>query len=252
MFEIDRQKFGAFVAALRREKGLTQKELAARLYISDKAVSKWETGVSIPDVALLVPLSEELDISVMELLKCQRIEKEEPMNAGQVEDLIRKAIVYWEENPRQGRSAGRKQIGIFVLCALAACLEIGVMYVWHIPVSEPVRVILLLSAVFGFYMMVLVKEKLPRYYDENKVSTYNDGPVRMNLGFGTISNRNWPYLVKVFRCWTMGMLAGYPALHILMRCFFPAVWGQCEKWALLCLILGGLLVPALYVGKKHQ
>ncbi len=46
MFELDKAKFGAFVAALRRERGYTQKELANFLYISDKAVSKWETGVS--------------------------------------------------------------------------------------------------------------------------------------------------------------------------------------------------------------
>ena len=46
MFQIDKQKFGAFVAELRKEKGYTQKELAQRLLISDKAVSKWETGVS--------------------------------------------------------------------------------------------------------------------------------------------------------------------------------------------------------------
>jgi len=47
MFEIDRQKFGAFVSELRKEKGYTQKDLAEKLYISDKAISKWETGVSI-------------------------------------------------------------------------------------------------------------------------------------------------------------------------------------------------------------
>ena len=46
MYTIDRQKFGAFVGALRREKGMTQRELAAALFLSDKAVSKWETGVS--------------------------------------------------------------------------------------------------------------------------------------------------------------------------------------------------------------
>lgn len=46
MYELDKKKFGAFVARLRREKGWTQRELAERLYISDKAVSKWETGVS--------------------------------------------------------------------------------------------------------------------------------------------------------------------------------------------------------------
>lgn len=46
MYELDKKKFGAFVGRLRREKGWTQRELAERLYISDKAVSKWETGVS--------------------------------------------------------------------------------------------------------------------------------------------------------------------------------------------------------------
>lgn len=46
MFEIDKKKFGAFVSELRRENGYTQKELAEKLFISDKAISKWETGVS--------------------------------------------------------------------------------------------------------------------------------------------------------------------------------------------------------------
>lgn len=47
MYELDKEKFGAFVAQLRKEKGYTQKELAERLYISNKAVSKWETGGSL-------------------------------------------------------------------------------------------------------------------------------------------------------------------------------------------------------------
>ena len=46
MFSIDRQKFGAFVAQLRKERGYTQKEVAQKLFLSDKTVSKWETGVS--------------------------------------------------------------------------------------------------------------------------------------------------------------------------------------------------------------
>ena len=47
MHDIDKVKFGAFVAQLRKEQGLTQKDLAEKLYISNKAVSKWETGVSL-------------------------------------------------------------------------------------------------------------------------------------------------------------------------------------------------------------
>lgn len=47
MYTIDKKQFGFFVARLRKEKGYTQKELAAQLFVSDKAVSKWETGVSL-------------------------------------------------------------------------------------------------------------------------------------------------------------------------------------------------------------
>lgn len=47
MYELDREKFGSFIAQLRKEKGYTQKELAEKLSISDKAVSKWETGGSL-------------------------------------------------------------------------------------------------------------------------------------------------------------------------------------------------------------
>ena len=46
MYEIDNQKFGGFVAALRKENGYTQKELAEKLFLSNKAISKWERGVS--------------------------------------------------------------------------------------------------------------------------------------------------------------------------------------------------------------
>ncbi len=53
LFEIDKEKFGSFVAQLRREKGLTQKDLAEKLFLSDKAVSKWERGLSLPDIRLL-------------------------------------------------------------------------------------------------------------------------------------------------------------------------------------------------------
>ena len=73
MYEIDREKFGEFLAELRKEKGIKQKDLAEKLYVSDKAVSKWETGHSIPDVSLLVPLAEILGVTVTELLECKSI-----------------------------------------------------------------------------------------------------------------------------------------------------------------------------------
>ena len=65
---MDCGKVGALIGRLRRERGLTQRELAGRLLVSDKAVSKWERGAGCPDVSLLAPLAEELGVDLAALL----------------------------------------------------------------------------------------------------------------------------------------------------------------------------------------
>ena len=65
---MENAKIGPLIRQLRKERDLTQKELAAMLNVTDKAVSKWELGASLPDVALLLPLAEALGVSVTELL----------------------------------------------------------------------------------------------------------------------------------------------------------------------------------------
>lgn len=70
---MDAIKTGAFIAELRREKGLTQRELADALLVSDKAVSRWETGRGMPDIENLEALSTALDTSVAELLLGERM-----------------------------------------------------------------------------------------------------------------------------------------------------------------------------------
>ena len=54
---MDRQKTGALIAQMRKERGLTQRELAEQLHISDRTVSKWERGAGFPDVSMLIPLA---------------------------------------------------------------------------------------------------------------------------------------------------------------------------------------------------
>ena len=77
------EKIGKFIATSRKQKGLTQTELADRLNITDRAVSKWERGKGCPDISLLEDLSKVLDVSIIELLKgektnkIQKLEKEE-------------------------------------------------------------------------------------------------------------------------------------------------------------------------------
>lgn len=75
--------FGKFLAQLRKEKGLTQAELAERLNVSDKAVSRWETGKNYPDISLFQSISDVLDISISELLEGKRVKAEELVSVSE-------------------------------------------------------------------------------------------------------------------------------------------------------------------------
>lgn len=73
---MDANKFGAFLAQLRKDQNMTQSELASKLQVTDKAVSRWERGIGFPDISMLEPLSEALQVTVLELLKSERLDNQ--------------------------------------------------------------------------------------------------------------------------------------------------------------------------------
>lgn len=73
---MNQEKIGIFIAKLRKEKGMTQQELADKLGVTDKAISKWENGRCLMDIQLLQPLADCLDVSVIELLNGKKIEND--------------------------------------------------------------------------------------------------------------------------------------------------------------------------------
>lgn len=72
---MDATKFGLFIAEMRKEKHMTQAQLASKIQVTDKAVSRWERGLGFPDINSLEPLAESLGVSVLELMKSERIEE---------------------------------------------------------------------------------------------------------------------------------------------------------------------------------
>ena len=81
---MDQRKTGKFIAQCRKDKGLTQRQLAEAIDVSDKTVSKWECGNGLPEVSLMLPLCEILEISVNELLCGERIQASEYKNKAEV------------------------------------------------------------------------------------------------------------------------------------------------------------------------
>ena len=69
---MDKEKFGEFICYLRKEKGMTQKELGDKLHLTNKAISKWERGLSLPDICIIEEIAKNLDISVLELLNGEK------------------------------------------------------------------------------------------------------------------------------------------------------------------------------------
>jgi len=255
MYEIDKVKFGEFISELRKEKGITQKELAGRLYISDKAVSKWETGHSVPDITLLTPLAEILGVTVTELLECRRIENADKLDVTQANDLVKKVIALSSEENSGRPKLCKKNVLTYTGCALIAGLE---MLVFFLLLTEgnfagfPGIMIAGMAMFFGIYFWFFVKEKLPAYYDENNVNVYIDGAMHMNLPGVYFNNYNWPHLVKCFRIWSVLNMTIVPAVVVGLGMLLPEAGLAFYLPGTLIPILGGLFIPPYFVAKKYQ
>lgn len=262
-YEIDNEKFGAFLARLRKEKGMTQKELAEKLFVSDKAVSKWERGLSLPDIALLQPMAELLGVSVTELLSGQTIQPDQPMAVKDVESLVASALHMTAQEQVQQRE-NRRKWGMRFLWALALCaVETGFLYRFAPPQfreGDIVFVILppLMALIFGIYFIFFSKEKLPMFYDQYKVNFYSDGMFRMNVPGVYFNNSNWPHILNAVRAWACLTLGGWAALYAAARMLLVEL-GASEMAqfgillpATLFVILGGMMIPIYVVGKKYE
>jgi len=256
MFEIDRAKFGAFVSELRKEKGITQKELAEKLCISDKAISKWETGNAIPDVTLLVPLAEILGVSTTELLECRRIEQPESMGKEDTDNLVKKVIELSEDRYSY---KSKKKIIIYLVCAFISVVGMFCLYLLQKDVAllqtidiTPVYMIAAFAIGFGAYFWIFMKERLPAYYDENEISVYVDGILHMNMPGVVFNNNNWPHIVDALRCWSIFGMIFFPLFYIPLMIEFREYDVFAQLSLVLVAVLGGLFIPVYIMGRKFQ
>lgn len=254
MYQIDKAAFGAFVGALRRERGMTQRDLAAELFVSDKAVSKWETGVSLPDITLLAPLAEALGVTAAELLACRRMEPSEPMSAAQAEQIVRKALAISGNSAGRGGPDRKKWAARYFLCLALALLEgawLGYGMVRdseHWLVYHPAALVTALSAMFGLYFCLFARTRLPWYHDVDRIGYYRDGPMRIDVPGVSFTNRNWPHILRWIRVWCLAAMTLSGAVCMAAKALFGP--GAVAAWLPMALLAG--LPAAVYVpGKKY-
>ncbi len=254
-FEIDKARFGQFLAEERKRQGLTQKELARRLFLSDKAVSKWERGLSLPDVTLLIPLARELGVTVTELLEGRRLDTSRGMEMAEVEHLVKKTLSLSAEGPEPRQQGRGKRLALWLLCLGIALGEYGAIFfinrhftLGHFCGGSSLAMEFLL-VIFSAWFCLGARERLPAYYDENRISIYADGIFRMSIPGVSFNNRNWPPILRWMRGWSLTALVALPALFTVLEILLGF---EVTNWVMLALFLGSLFLPPYFVARKHQ
>lgn len=248
MYNIDNKKFGAFVAQLRKEKGYTQKQLAEKLLLSDKAISKYERGLSFPDIALLEPLSQILDVSISELLHGER--KNE--HTISVDGIVKETLVKASHEQRKKRS---RRITIFFFALLLSGIEVLFILSQNVSsqqlLDDNFITAMVLSILCCAYFFLIAKDQLPLYYDNNKISFVSDGIFRINMPGIHFNNSNWPYVIRIARFWSLLLLIVYPIGYQLMTHQLLAIWETYASIGIIAFLLA-LFLPLIFVAKKYE
>ena len=180
---MDQVKIGKFIAEQRKNKKLTQAQLAEKLNITDRAISKWETGKGLPDSSIMLTLCEILGISVNELLTGEVI-KMENYDLKAEENLV--------ELKRQTEEADRKMLELEWVIGFSASVTFIVLIFVASFLSMPsiVRILLIVLASIIFAVGVgyaIRLEQTAGYYECNKchykyIPSYNSVLFSMHCG----------------------------------------------------------------------
>jgi len=145
---LDLIKTGSFISEMRKEKGLTQKQLADQVGVSDKAVSRWETGKGLPDTSIMPELCKALDINVNELLSGERLNAE--AYSGKAEEIMVSLVKDVQDNKNDRKSVILGLVLGFVL------LMLGLVAIVTVSGCEVVYFLDIPSAVFVLAIQLIV------------------------------------------------------------------------------------------------
>ncbi len=164
---MDLNKISNFIKAKRKELGITQDKLAEKLFVTEKAISRWETGRGTPDISLLLPLSKELNIDVLELLNGEENKK----CKNDVEQLIE-----YNEITKANKYNFQFKLTIFfyILSILSFLFYLRFEYDPNIEVNYFIRLLIIIIA----SIFVIIGNKI---YSNNYVEKLEDKKKMLKL-----------------------------------------------------------------------
>ena len=228
---MDLNKISNFIKTKRKELGITQDELANKLFVTEKAISRWETGRGTPDISLLLPLSKELKVDVSEILNGEENKK----NKNDVEQLIK-----YNEITKENKYNIQFKITIifYILSILTFLLYLRFDYDPNIEVNYFIRFIFtLISSVF-----VIIGNKI---YINNYVEKIEDKKKVIKLSQIII------FIYYVILLFNMGMFARYNSIDSYNIIPFKSIIDSLKSgsvYSIIIIIFGNIfvLVPLEY------
>ena len=184
---MDQVKIGKFISDERKAKGYTQKQLSELLGISDKTISKWERGNGFPEASLLLPLCNELEITVNELLTGERISQQNYKKKAE-ENMVN-MIREKEENKQ--KLLLTTMIGVistitFVTLLLVVCFYTDV-------ITLPIKIVLMIIAIsvfgIGLYVAMWGDRKIGYFKCRNCNELFTPTFMQYNMGMHLLSTR---------------------------------------------------------------
>ena len=164
---MDQIKTGRFIAEQRKAHGMTQRQLAEKLSVSDKTVSKWECGNGLPEVSLMLPLCELLSINVNELLSGERLDADSYKQHA--EENMMKLIDERKENKRKLIL----EVVVVMITLLASCTLIMLSGLLEMETWLRVTLIAIgLVVMFGGIGVAAVLEMTAGYFECSKCGAY--------------------------------------------------------------------------------
>ncbi len=222
---MDLNKISNFIKLKRKELGITQDELAEKLFVTEKAVSRWETGRGTPDISLLLPLSKELNIEVSELLNGEENKK--------TQNNIEQLLEYNESTKKNKFNIQFKiVVSFYILSILSFLLYLRFEYDPNIELNYFVRLfIVVIASIF-----IIIGNKI---YGNNYVEKINDK--KKVTRFSQIVVFIY-YIILIFN---MGLFARYSSVESYNLIPFKSIieiFNNSSTYSIIINILGNLLV----------
>ena len=156
---MDATRFGLFVAEMRKENHMTQAELATKIKVTDKAVSRWERGLGFPDINSLEPLAEALGVSVLELMKSEKI-VETNIQCGDADIIVTDTIKAAEHQKQVERQQEKRiiliSIGVVAMLSIFALLIDNIGWSMENILFTSAGVVLPVISIIVFFVLMII------------------------------------------------------------------------------------------------